>query len=231
MKTFFPTTEVIDSRNHTSFKQPVIFLGVALLIFSAAFSQQDSSQLVSSFSYLKISAFEARAVSRNVQLLWGVSGNEEAKTFEIERTAEGGIYQKVGSKLSSGKKGEISYEFVDALPRKNTALYYRIKVIGKDGSVSFSPAQNVRITDNLLQCRLKQNPVRNSVDVEIIAAEASLLHATIFTAYGQRLLSETATLSAGTHPFTLSATSLSPGLHRLVLEAGNERKVISFIKE
>ena len=166
-----------------------------------------------------------------MQLVWTVSNNEEARAFEIERAEEGGSYQKVGSKLSSGRAGKTDYEFVDALPKKNTGLSYRIKIIAKEALPVYSAAQTIRVTDAALQCRLKQNPVHNSIDVEVISALAGTLTVSVYTAYGQKAKTETAKLSSGINLLSFSSQNLLPGLHRLVLDSGAVRTVLSFVKE
>lgn len=205
----------------------------SLFLFSVAkaFSQQDSLPNAPLFLPLRIVRFDADVVSQSVQLRWAVSGSEEAKSFEIERADEGGAYKKVGSKLAGNRDGSTAYEFVDALPKKNTALAYRLKVIAKDGSPLYSGVQGIRIEDAALQYRLKQNPVHQQIELEVISAEAGSVLASIYTAYGQKVKSETTKFSAGTNRLSLSSQNLLPGLHRLVLESSGERKVISFVKE
>jgi hypothetical protein len=61
--------------------------------------------------------------------------------------------------------------------------------------------------------------------------EACLVQVSIFSNFGQKLLTETARLTPGTNNLSFSSQNLLPGLHRLVLETGSERKVISFVKE
>lgn len=212
-------------------KNPGFFLLAFLLVSITSFSQTDSTDTATALQPLKVTSFGAKAVNKNVQLIWQVSGNEDAKSFEVERAEEGGAYQKVGSKLATGRTGKADYEFVDALPRKNTALVYRLKVIDKDGLSSLSVEQSIRIGSETLQCFLKQNPVRASVDVEIVWVETGLAQASILTAYGQKALTEIVKLSAGKNQISLSSQDLLPGLHRLVIEAGGERKVLSFVKE
>jgi hypothetical protein len=106
-----------------------------------------------------------------------------------------------------------------------------VKIIAKDGTFSYSELRSVKLDDEIIRCRLKQNPVRSTIQAEVITAEAGNLQVSVYTNYGQKVLSETAKLSAGTNNLSFSSQNLLPGLHRLVLETGSERKVISFVKE
>ena len=146
------------------------------------------------------------------------------------------VAQDLGDQLTeidpaTGKEGKTNYEFVDALPKKNAGLSYRIKTVAKDGSSVYSNVQNTRVEEAVLQYKLKQNPVHQSIEVEIISPSDVSLQASIYTAYGQKAFVQTTKLFSGVNLLSLSSQNLLPGLHRLVLETGNERKVISFVKE
>ena len=180
---------------------------------------------------LQIMRFEVKVINKNVQLIWSVSSNEDAKSFEIERADEGNDYKKVGSKLSLGRHGIASYEFVDALPKRNISLSYRIKIVGKDGSWVVSDLQQVKIEELAFKCRLKQNPVRNALEIEILSPEAGELKASVYNNYGQKIATESVKVAAGSNQLMLTPQNLQAGIHRLVMEMGNERKVISFVKE
>lgn len=227
---FLPITEVFGSRKNWPVKN-LSALFLAFFFYVETSAQQDSLQNIRPFSILQVTAFAARVVSKSVQLQWKVSSNEDAKSFEIERADDGVTFRQVGSKLPAGRGGNVAYEFVDALPKKNTGLDYRIKIISKDGAAVYSSVESKRIEETLLQCRLRQNPVRNAIELEVSLPEAGSLQTSVYTAYGQKIRSETTKLSAGTHLVTVSSHNLLPGLHRLVLESGGERTLLSFVKE
>lgn len=224
------TTEPRSNRKTSAVKNTVA-LFLLLFGFTQSFAQQDSAQNTALFLPLRVASLNVAVVSKSVQLQWTVSSNEDAKTFEIERADENGTFKKVGSKLAASHNGSASYEFVDALPKKNIALAYRVKIISKDGADVYSGVQSTRIEDDALRCKLKQNPVRAAVEVEVISPEAANLQTSIYTAYGQKVASETTRLSVGTNLLSFSSQNLLPGLHRLVLESGGKRTVISFVKE
>ena len=232
MAIFLLTTEPQSSRK----KPPVLMKKTTVLLFffccllSNAFSQQDSAASPS-FLPLLVMNFDAKVITQNVQLQWAVSNNEDVKGFEIECSVDGSPFQKIGGKLTTGKQGKVGYDFVDALPRKKASLSYRVKILAKDGTAVYSDVQSTRIEDAGLQCKLRQNPVQQTIDVEINLPTATAVQATVFTAYGQRVFSEAAKLSPGANLLSLSSQNLLPGLHRLVLESATERKVLSFVKE
>jgi hypothetical protein len=231
MATFLLTTEPTASGKKLLMKKTTIFLCTLFVVLSKSFSQGDTVQAMPSLMPLQVLDIGAKVINKNVQLLWTVSSNEDAKGFEVERSDEGGEYKKIGGRLSVGNAGTVSYEFVDAMPRKNIAYTYRVKTIAKDGTFSYSELSTAKVDDVIIRCKLKQNPVRNSIDAEVISADGGQLHISVFTNFGQKMFSETTNVSAGTNHLSFPSQNLLPGIHRLVLETGSERKVISFVKE
>ena len=231
MATFLLTTEPTNSRKNMLMKKTTIFLCTLFMVLSKSFSQGDSVQTSQPFMPLQVATIDAKVVSKSVQLIWSVTSNEDARSFEVERADDGGDFKKIGGKLSLGRPGTESYEFVDALPKQNIPFAYRIKIIGRDGSHVYSDLRSVKVNDEIIRCKLKQNPVRNTIDLEVISAEAGNIQLSVYTNYGQKISSETAKLSTGLNNLSLSPQNLLPGIHRLVLETGSERKVISFVKE
>jgi hypothetical protein len=231
MAIFLLTTEPASSHKKMLMKKTTIILCTLLVVLSKTFSQGDSIQTLQAILPLQVMSIDAQVINKNVQLLWTVTSNEDAKSFEVERADAGSGFKKIGGRLSIGNNGTTAYEFVDAMPRKNIAYSYRIKIIAKDGSSSYSDVRPVKVDDEIIRCRLKQNPVRNSIEAEVISAEAGNIHVSVYTNFGQKVTSETAKLFVGTNHLSISSQSLLSGVHRLVLETGSERKVISFVKE
>lgn len=231
MAIFLLTTEPNSSRKNLLMKKATIFLCALFVIFSKTFSQGDSVQTLPALLPLQVMSIDAKVINQNVQLLWTVTSNEDAKSFEVERSDDGGEYKKIGGRLPVGSSGSVSYEFVDAMPRKNISYSYRIKIIAKDGAPTYSELTAIKVADEIIRCKLKQNPVRNKIEAEVISANAGNIQISVYTNYGQKVLTETAKLSSGINNLSLSSQNLLPGLHRLVLETGSERKVISFVKE
>lgn len=230
MATYLLTTEPTSCCKAMLMKKATIYVLVFFCCLAKLNGQTDSVQNAMLLP-LQTTAFEAAVINQNIQLKWTVSSNEEARSFEIERADNGADYKKIGSRLSAAKTGFFSYEFVDALPKKNTAFAYRVKILAKDGTSLYSNVQNTRIEEGALHCKLKQNPVRHVIEVEVQAANAGSATATVFTAYGQMASTEAVRLSAGANLLRFPSQNLLPGLHRFVLETGSERKVISFVKE
>jgi hypothetical protein len=208
----------------------MMLLIVAFLLFARLNAQDDTT---ASSSYNPVLFFQVQAVDNVVQLKWSVDQDIELKNFDIERSDNGTPLIKVGSRLAITKNSDGEYDFVDATPRKNVLLQYRLRLITKDGDTLYSDWKQTRLEEAPWSVRLKQNPVRNRVEVELETSTQAARQAVvvIVSNTGQPTTPQVFRLADGKNQLSLSAQSLLPGIYQLVVEAGNERKTISFIKE
>jgi hypothetical protein len=195
---------------------------------STVATRQDTL-LVSPYSSLQ--QFAAQAVDRVVVIKWSVAETTEFKSFDIERAEVGGDFHKVGSKLAISQNSDGEYDFVDATPKRNTALRYRLKLISKDGFVTYSDSKETKLADVQWSMRLVQNPVRTNIAIEVDAQVAKQIVVSVVSHAGQQVLSQPFRMVAGKNNFSLPTQAMLPGLYQLVVEAGSDRKTISFIKE
>lgn len=209
-------------------KNYLLFL-TAFILFTKVHAQADSTAAV--VSLVSLSSFQAQPVDRVILLKWSIEQSEDYKGFDIERSEDGVNFIKIGSKLAISKSRNADYDFVDATPRRNALLRYRLKLISKDGFVSYSDLRETKAADPMLTVRLKQNPVRNNIDIELNALSAKQASIAVVSQAGQQMTSQTFRLSSGVNQLSISSQSLLQGLYQLVVETGNERKIISFIKE
>jgi hypothetical protein len=201
---------------------------LAFLLLSNTQAQEDSTAASPPGSLL---SFQVQAVEKIVLLKWIIEKGWEYKSFEIERANDGINFIKVGSRLGISKNSEGGFDFVDATPEKGTPLYYRLKMISIDGLVSYSENKETKIADVQWAVRLKQNPVRNAIELEIDAAKARQTSVAVVSNAGQQFITRTFRLTVGKTGLTLSSQELRPGLYQLIVQIGNDRKTMSFIKE
>lgn len=178
-----------------------------------------------------LSSFQVKTVDKVILLKWSLEESTDWKSFDIERSEDGIHFKKVGSKLAISKSNLADYDFVDATPGKNTLLRYRLKLIPKEGSASYSEFREVKVEEAQIVVRLKQNPVRSNIELEIIGETAKQAAVTVVSQAGHQVSSQTYRLTAGANKLLIPAQAMGQGMYQLLVEAGQDRKVISFIKE
>jgi hypothetical protein len=202
---------------------------LTLSLFTSLRAQTDSTDTIAAAPSFD---FEVMAVDKVVLLKWTLAYSEDLKGFDIERAESGdNNFIKVGSKLAISKGSDAQYDFVDATPKRNVALRYRLKLIAQNGSVSYSDFRETRLPDALFTVRLKQNPVRNNLELELVTTTARQATVVVIANSGQQVATQIFRLVEGANQFSLPASSFPPGMYQLAVEAGVERKTIPFIKE
>lgn len=208
-------------------KKYMLFI-TAILLYTATYAQEDSTVVPAQNSLL---SFQVQAVEKVVVLKWTIEEGWAYKSFEVERSDDGINFKKVGSRLGISKNSEGGFDFVDATPIKGAALQYRLKLISTDGIVAYSENKEAKVAAIQWSVRLKQNPVRNNIEFEIDAAKAEQAAVAVVSNAGQQIITQTFRLSAGKNGLTLSSQGMQQGIYQLIVQTGNERKTISFIKE
>lgn len=76
---------------------------------------------------------------KNAALKWQVSNNELAAYYVIEYGAGNQIFKELATINANGKVGKAGYDFLHLLNNIEPVTTYRIKVVGKNGAVKYSP--------------------------------------------------------------------------------------------
>lgn len=206
-----------------------LFLLLAICFFTAGQAQPDSTDTLAAPPAFDL---EVQAVDKVVLLKWTLAYSEDLKGFDIERAENGeNNFVKVGSKLAISKGSDATYDFVDATPKRNVALRYRLKLIAQNGSISYSDFRETRLAEVSFSVRLKQNPIRENLEMEVVTTAAKQASIIVISTGGLQVAAQTFRLTEGANQLSLPAGMFPKGMYQLAVEAGNERKSLPFIKE
>ncbi len=125
--------------------------------------------------------FNASKLNETAALLrWETSSEQNSATFDVERSADALMFEKIGSLAAAGNSATAkAYSFTD-----NQALnglnYYRLKQVDKDGGFSYSPARVVRFgLGSQSAIKYFPNPTTSTLNVqwtEELVKEAKLIN-------------------------------------------------------
>ena len=100
-----------------------------------------------------IESFTAESGGNNVTLRWKSSSEENTGRYEIERSSDQIVFQKIDSKDAVGNANQYSYIDEEAFYKKDNngkidlaaknIYYYRLKIVYKDNSAIYSDIVNV----------------------------------------------------------------------------------------
>ena len=114
---------------------------------------------------VEMTNFDATTVNNTVKLNWLTASERNNAYFDVERSANGREWSKIGQVKGSGTSAKTTkYTFSDETPLP-TINYYRLKQVDTDGKSSYSPTISVNIKGNGKQFSVFPNPANDRLNV------------------------------------------------------------------
>ena len=159
--------------------------------------------------------FTAQNQNEKSVLDWELYNNNLAVgRMEVERsaTAANGSFSLIGTVLQPAGQ-QLKFQFVDEKPLPG-ANFYRLKLIGADGSVVYSPVRRVVLKEQVA-AQVYPMPVTDRLNVKLTATAPAPLELFLLNTSGQKVLARHITLQTGTNTIELSMGQLPSGLYFL----------------
>jgi hypothetical protein len=178
---------------------------------------------------IKLKLFTGKAVGTRSQLEWVASGNETGLRFEVEKSADGRTFTQAGVVITTANAGDEYYSFADNL---SGDTYYRLKIVNKDNSISYSPVVFVKDGSTAPgKLLLLQNPVESSLVFTYQAAATEPTTINIYNALGVKLLSTQKTAYKGSNTYAVNLDpKFTSGTYILEVVSKNVRSVERFVR-
>ena len=121
---------------------------------------------VSAADHIGLENFSAKWEKNQVLLKWTAAVEKNFSHFAIERSVNGEQFKEVALYFTEADhRSKCNYAYTDNfLPTKNKVLYYRLRLINKDGTIQYSfPQQVNRDAAETMRLSLYPNPVQRTV--------------------------------------------------------------------
>ncbi len=163
---------------------------------------------------VKLTSFTAQEKSCGASLNWTTSNEENMDLYEIEQSNSGSNFQKIGSVNAIGHINENKYAYTAS--QTETVSYYRIKMIGKDGSTTYSPVERVKVnctgTNDFV--KVYPNPVKEGyVYLDFSSQISSIANIILVNAAGQRVTVKGTTIVQGNNIIKFDVSNVSKGVY------------------
>ena len=167
--------------------------------------------------------FQGREAHNEVVLEWTTATEENFDVFEVERSADGRHFEKIGYVYGVGNaSGLTHYAFTDEAPMAGNN-YYRLKMVDLDQTYEYSPLTRVTTTGNTsAQSLIYPNPVNhgNTIHINTTTNGNHGVRISIHSFQGELLHREQ--LNPGSATFDLPAT-IEKGTYLVRIEANGNR--------
>jgi hypothetical protein len=169
-------------------------------------------------------------LSNSAALLnWTTSSEINTAHFEIERSIDGAGYARIESVAATGNSAvAIDYSCTDndAITLSVPLIYYRLKIVDRDGNYSYSNVITISLADVAGRVTISPNPAADKINVTIGAFEAGKAQWQILDNAGRTVLQNEAPLKKGRNNIVISLNKLSAGIYYLsITGAGVDQKV------
>lgn len=172
---------------------------------------------------------KGKAVNREAQLEWATSGEIDNDYFDIERSANGITFSKIGVVKGSGNTSiKQTYLFTDEHPLGG-ANYYRIKQVDTNLDFMYSGIASVEISEPQVGISLSPNPATNLIFVKVNEMEADIIDLNLMDQHGKIYKSISLKCKKGENIFTINIADLPKGLYYINLSGKNNQSV-KFLK-
>lgn len=162
---------------------------------------------------LTLLSFDAKLVGRQALLNWSTVNEVSTSHFEIERSADGTGFGRIGTLAALGNtSSDHSYSYVDAFPYSG-ANYYRIRMVDADGSYRYSRIAVVKNEQYNRDAVLEVYPIPaiSSVNIRLVSTAAVTTKAGIFDVSGSLVGEHSVELKEGEQVIALPLEALASG--------------------
>lgn len=200
-----------------------------------AVNARDASVLPPGFTGVMpvtLTSFTAVKNSYDVLLSWNTTHEINFDRYEVERSSNGTEFIKFATVLGGGN----TYQSTDANALKLYAaepvLYYRLKMIDKDGKFKYSGVVTVKSGDvRSLQVQAAPNPFIDKLQLQLQSDKAGMIRITIRDVSGKAIESNTRFIQQGSSVIEIhSLQHLHSGIYIVEVEMNGSRHHIKVTK-
>jgi ELWxxDGT repeat protein len=179
--------------------------------------------------------FSATVEGKNaVKLDWTTTNEINSDHFEIERSIDGKNFSSINRMTASGNSAlNQNYTYTDqqAGNLNSSALYYRLRLVDKDGTFKNSQVLLVRLQGGGFQFTFAPNPVQQQLNVSVSPAGAKSVAIRIIDANGKQVYQQALPTGVNVYQQNIDVAKLKTGVYYLQVITDNIIKVEKFVKQ
>jgi hypothetical protein len=164
---------------------------------------------------VELTAFTVVVKQSSVDLAWHTSAETNSDVFIVERSADGRLFSAIATVPASGNTNAArSYKFTDMAAGITNTVYYRLKVVDRDGEFTYSQviAANWNSSGALPAVKVYPTALRafQPLQVQINSTLKQTITITFFDTRGKKLAQTTRQLAAGNNRFSYVPDAVLP---------------------
>ena len=176
-------------------------------------------------------SFNAQQQTNTIALQWETTNEINSSHFNIQRSIDGVNFIAIGAVTS---KGGGNYEYIDNLStisQQPATVYYRLQMVDKDGSFTFSKAVAVSLTKQQSALTIFPNPVQQNLYVQLAVTKAEKLTLQVIDLQGKILQQQLVDVVIGNTSISINTGALAKGDYVLVVKGSVISQQKLFVKD
>ncbi len=163
-------------------------------------------------------AFNGVAKNNIVDLNWSTKSESDLSQFQVLKSTDAASWNMIGTVAAKNIITGAQYSFVDnnATANKN---YYRLKMVNKDGSFTYSGVLLVN-KNGVHNISILGNPVTSNINLNISDDNASAYNLSLYSSDGKILNTQVFNHPGGTSKVTMNVPSSAKGICLLKVTNG-----------
>ncbi|GAB3949922.1 hypothetical protein GCM10028805_27080 [Spirosoma harenae] len=177
-------------------------------------------------------AFEVKAEPQAVRLDWLSTAEKAFSGYQLQRSQDAHEFTNLAWVMAKGDNGASTvYSYVDQTAPVGIPLYYRLKMVDLDGSVTYSKIRSVRIDSDALLSQLVPNPVHGVAQLLINNPIDQSVTISVVTTSGQTVFLKAYNLKKGINTIDIDSSKLPAGHYSVIITDGVRRQTEKMIVE
>ena len=171
----------------------------------------------------------AQPSGNKVDLSWVVADNQQANRYEVDRSADGVNFTKIGEVANSADQTSYSFVDVNAGPGHH---YYRVLETDLDGKSIYSKVVSATVAMEDFSVAVLNNPASGNTDAElqINAVSAGTAFIELWTVSGVRISLQQQAIGTGTNTIPIPMSNLASGSYVVKVTVNNSTHVTQVVK-
>ncbi len=178
---------------------------------------------------VRILSFNGSLNNGVTKLNWLVANQSGTAKYFVERRAENGQWNEIGSVKAINQAGNISYNFDDVNPLTGFS-YYRLRIVDWDGGIQYSTI--VKIAKNIdysFNVTVYPNPVKEKLSIAITTEKQDNVSISLFDNTGKLVMIKKIDLQVGNNTIILDEiATFAKGLY--MVRVSNEQGTLASTK-
>jgi hypothetical protein len=190
-----------------------------------------SATLIATPTPVKLSSFSVDIKDNTAALSWSVE-NQDANSshFEIERSANGKDFNQVAM-VNATNNTKQSYSFNDNDPSLSGSVYYRLKMVDKNGQFAYSDIKTVQFANTGFSVLVYPNPIESVSKLRVNLEKPQVIKVSISNSTGNLVQHFEIDGQRGMNEKSINLSTVPAGSYMIRIQSGQKNKVISVIKK